>query len=66
MQNRNRISRQNASDDDCFTKGARPTLAEGQQEPLEECAGLEQGLPQGLEEVTVQPLVRVDVIPDAG
>ena len=66
MQNRNRISRQNASDDDCFSKSARPALAEWQQEPFEECAGLEQGLPQGLEEVKVQPLVRVDVIPDTG
>ena len=66
MQDRDRVSRQDASDDDGLAEGAGSTLAERQQKSLEESTWLEQRLPQGLEEVEVQPLVRVDVVTDAG
>ncbi len=66
MQDRDRVSRQDAPDDDGLAEGAGSTLAERQQKSFEERAWLEQRLPQGLEEVEVQPLVRVVVVADWG
>ena len=66
VQDRDRVSRQDAPDDDGLAEGAGATLAKRQQKSFEERAWLEQRFPQGLEEVEVQPLVRVDVVADSG
>ena len=62
MKNGNGISGQDASDDDGLAEAARSTLAQRQQEAFEEGTGLEERLPQRLEEVEVQPLVGFDVV----